>query len=132
VNPQLNGDFRWLSSLGLSVALLLGFGLLHVLAAAVVPFLTRATSKTGGMTQTQIDRLMVGVMAFGLIQVGVVWFGLRAGHAWGLWVVAAMDLAQLVAWIVYRLRTGDWGAPLFWYDTIFLAPAVVLGWIGLR
>jgi len=131
-NMQANADFRWLSPLGLSVALFLGFGALHVLAGLVVPFLSRATGNRGGLTQLQLDLFMLGIFAFGLVQLGVVWLGLRARNAWGLWIVVALDAMQLAAWIVYGLRSGDWGAPLFWYDTVFLIPAFVLGLIRLR
>jgi hypothetical protein len=97
MNTPLTFEFRWLSPLGISVLLFLGFGVLHALAGIVVPVMSRVTGKTGGLSQTRVDLLMVLVLAFGIIQLGVSWFALREGKQWGLWMLAAMDLAELIA-----------------------------------
>ena len=70
--------------------------------------------------------------AIGIFQLAVVWFGLRQGQAWAFWVIVAADIAHLVGWIAYGVQSRDSYAPLFSYDAIFLIPAALLGWIGLR
>ena len=47
-------------------------------------------------------------------------------------MLVVADLAQLLGWNLYASQTGDWTAPLLWYDMPFLLLAAVLGWIGLR
>ena len=71
-------------------------------------------------------------LAFGLFQIGLVWIGVRQRQAWAFWFVVAADVAQLAGWIFYGWQTHDFTAPLLWYNAIFLLPAAILGWIGLR
>jgi hypothetical protein len=132
MNPQSAFNLRWFSPLGVSAILFLGYGLLNTLVGLVIPFLSRHTGTAGFTTQPSLDLMTMLWLAFGLFQLGIVWFGLRHGYAWALWIVAAADLAQLVGWIMYGIQTRDWGAPLFWYNVVFLIPATVLGWIALR
>lgn len=132
MNPTPAFDFRWLSPLGISATLFLGYGGLNTLVGLVIPFLSRRTGTDGFASQATLDLMTMLWLAFGLFQLGLVWFGLRAGYPWVLWMVAVADLIQLVGWIFYGVQTRDWGAPLFWYAALFLLPATVLGWIGLR
>jgi hypothetical protein len=124
-------NFRWLSALGGSVALFLGYALLNVLVGVTIPFVTRRFG-TGGWPQPAVD-LMSGLwLAIGILLLGVTWLGLRQGQSWGLWVAAAAGVAQLAGWVACARQTGDWFAPLFLYDAITLLPAILLGWQGLR
>jgi hypothetical protein len=132
MNTQTVGEFTWLSPLGISVALFLGYGILNALVGVVIPFLSRRTGTAGFTTQPSLDLMNMLWLGFGLFQLGLAWFGLRAGQAWAFWFLAVADAAQLVGWIAYGLQTRDFGAPLFWYAAIFFIPAAVLGWIGLQ
>jgi hypothetical protein len=122
--------FRWLSALGGSVGLFLGYGVLNVLVGVTIPFVTRRFG-TSGWPQAAVD-LMCGLwLAIGILLLGVTWFGLSQGQSWALWVAAGAGAAQLAGWIACARQTGDWFAPLFLYDAITLLPAILLGWIGL-
>ena len=132
MSAQSNVDFRWLSPLGVSVILLLGYGVLNVLVGLVIPFLSRRTGTAGFASQPTLDLMTMLWLAFGLFQGGLVWFSVRAGQPWAFWTVIAADAAQLLGWVLYGAQTRDWTAPLLLYDAIFLLPALVLGLIGLR
>lgn len=132
MSAQTVGEFKWLSPLGASVVFFLGYGVLNTLVGVVIPFLSRRTGTAGFTTQPSLDLMNMLWLAFGLFQLGLAWFGLRAGQAWAFWFLAAADAAQLAGWVAYGLQAHDFTAPLFWYDAIFLIPAVVLGWIGLQ
>jgi len=80
MNTQSTFDFRWLSPLGISVILFLGYGALNVLVDVVIPWLSRRLG-TRGLPQHQVDMLTMLWLAFGIFQLGVVWFGLRDGQA---------------------------------------------------
>lgn len=131
MNTQVAFEFGWLSPLGISVILFLGYGALNVLVGVIIPWLSRRLG-TRGLPQHQVDMLTMLWLAFGIFQLGVVWFGLREGQAWAFWVIVAADIAQLVGWIAYGMQSRDWYAPLFLYDAICLIPAAVLGWFGLH
>jgi len=124
-------EFRWLSPLGVSVALFLGYGALNTLVGLVIPGLSRKLG-TNGLPQYRVDLLSMLWLAFGLFQLSIVWFGLREGQRWALFVLAAADLVQLVGWVFYGIQSRDWYAPLFLYAAVFVVPAILLGWIGLR
>lgn len=132
MNAQIPLEFRWSSPLGISAALLLGYGALNTLVGVVIPFLSRRTGTAGFATQPTLDLITILWLGFGLFQISLVWFGVRAGYPWAFWTVALADLAQPIGWIAYGVQTRDWSAPLFLYDAIFLLPAIILGWIGLR
>ena len=111
--------------------LFLGYGALNAIVGVVIPFLHRKSHNP----QPAVHIVDLGCalwLAFGIFQLGVVWFGLRQGQAWAFWVIVAADIAQLVGWIAYGVQSRDWYAPLFFYDAIFLIPAAVLGWFELR
>ncbi len=124
--------FHWLSPLGISVILFLGYGLLNGLVGVVVPFLSRRTGTAGFAPQPTFDLMLMLWLAFGIFQLGLTWFGIRQGESWAFWLVVAADVAQLTGWVLYSWQTKDFTAPLLWYNAIFLIPAAVLGWIGLR
>ena len=130
--PNVDINFRWLSPLGISVILFLGYGFLNTLVGLVIPFLSRRTGTAGFAPQPSLDLMTMLWLGFGLFQLCVAWFGLREGQTWAFVALIAADIAQLVGWLLYGLQTHDLTAPLFWYNVIFLIPAVVLGWVGLR
>ncbi len=131
MNSQPIFTFRWLSPLGISTALFLGYGALNTLVGIVIPALTRKWG-TNGWPREVVDLLSMLWLAFGTFQLSVVWFGLHKGQAWALWILAAADLAQLAGWVLYGAQAHDWSAPQFLYAAVFTIPAIVLGWIGLR
>ena len=103
MSGQTSFEFHWLSSLGISVALFLGYGALNAIVGVVIPFLHRKSHNP----QPAVHIVDLGCalwLAFGIFQLGVVWFGLRQGQAWALWTVASADLAQLIGWGLYAVR----------------------------
>jgi hypothetical protein len=132
MDVQSVSKFHWLSPLGISTALFLGYGFLNTLVGVVIPFLSRRTGTAGFTSQPSLDLMNMLWLGFGVFQLGTAWFGLRAGQNWAFWFLAAADATQMAGWVAYGLQAHDWGAPLFWYDAIFLIPAAVLGLIGLQ
>jgi hypothetical protein len=132
MNPPADFEFRWLSPLGISLVLLLGYGVLNTLVGLVIPFLSRRTGTAGFATQPTLDLITMLWLAFGLVQLGLLWFGARLGLRWAFWTAVVADAVQLFGWALYGSQTRDWTAPLFWYDCLFLLPAIVLGWIGWK
>lgn len=159
--------FQWASPLGASVALFLAYGLLAVGVGAMLPFLVRAAPIDAfGLFAPRPDRALFGapplpdetaraagllralhwwwmggtLVTMGLLQLGVVWFGLRAGQAWALPLLALADLAVLpFAFLVVRAYVAAGAAPTFletppllWFPATVVPLAVVLGWIGTR
>lgn len=131
MSAQSTFEFHWLSPLGISVALFLGYGVLNTLVGLTIPGLSRRLG-TNGLPQYRVDLLSMLWLAFGLFQLSLVWFGLQQGQIWALWILAAADLVQLAGWIFYGIQTHDWYAPLFLYAAVFVVPAILLGWFGLR
>src|SRR5690242_14867248 len=105
METQSVSEFTWLSPLGISVALFLGYGFLNTLVGVVIPFLSRRTGTAGFTTQPSLDLMNMLWLAFGLFQLGLAWFGLRVAQTWAFWFLLAADAAQLVGWIAYGLQT---------------------------
>ena len=129
--PHSPTDFQWLSPLGLSAAIFLGYGVLNVLVGLAIPFLHRSSRRPEPAPYI-IDMWAFLLLAFGVFQIYTTWYGLQAENLSAALTLAVADVSQLTGWILYGRRTRDWGAPLFLYPAIFLLPAFVLAWIGLR
>ena len=160
-------EFRWLSALGISVILFLIFGVMNVLVGILVPVFVRPDSTSNGLfTSTRPDTALFGaapevliaqdrplgmlrlllliwmggqMLGFGLLQLALAWFGLRAGQAWALWSLTVADLSMVPFWWLILARYARAGAmpglgelpPLVTY--LLLIPiAAILGWIGVR
>ena len=126
--PLPTPGFRWRSLLGVSVILLLAWGLLNAALAIYVPYTlhTGGVSALGGLVLTTdadeallgrtfasidaqdprlaaylvavMDTMCAQMMGFAVAYIGIVWFGLRRGHGWAL-VAAAFSGA--VAFVYY-------------------------------
>ena len=79
------------------------------------------------------------LLAFGILQLALAWFGLRERHVWALWALTIGDLATLPYWLAMIQAYVRHGAPLGAGDLPplfrYLAAipiAALLGWVGLR
>ncbi len=123
MNGQPSFEFQWLSPLGISVALFLLYGGLHVLISIGVAFLhnvglgrqlllvsPRTDSAVFGQDPSQLlqedtalaklrtilFRLMGGPYgAAGCLHLAITWFGLRQGQSWALAALTVGGLAVL-------------------------------------
>ncbi len=163
-------DFRWLSPLGISVALFLFYGVMNIVIGILIPIANRLSDSElpGGILfmSARSDEALFGrsasdlvkhdtalatlrqlnyawmaglFVSFGILQLGLTWFGLRSGNRWALWTLTVGDLAMLPYWaLIFQpyLRAGTpLGLqdipPLFLYLAIIVVAAIV-GWFGLR
>lgn len=76
----------------------------------------------------------------GVSEIGIAWFGLRAGEGWALAILATANVAVLPFWYLalrpylsagVALGLGD-VPPFIWLPALLLLPAALLGWIGTR
>jgi hypothetical protein len=169
MNTSSTFNFRWRSWLGMSVALLLFYGAANVLAAIIVPVSLHRNGPwaVGGLVLTEatdtavlgpslttlsntdpalraflvsfMDTMCAFMMAFAILHLAVVWFGLRRAQLWALWAVAMGDLAIVPYYAAISITYDRVGVPLGSTVIDFvLAPAAIilvataLGWFGLR
>ncbi len=131
MTSQLMLEFRWLSPLGISVALFMIYGAFYVLIGALTPVMmntqigqqvTFSSSKKdsvllgGPLTEllqtspalAKIRRMLLNVIggllvAAGILVMTVTWFGLKQAQVWAL---VALALAGVVVlpfwWLVFR------------------------------
>lgn len=84
--------------------------------------------------------VMLGLYgAVGVLQLSMVWFGLRRKEPWAFWTVILADSAASAGWLAFwahfRARGVDPGLglpPVFLYALFLLPPAALLTWIGMR
>ena len=85
------------------------------------------------------DWLSGTLVSVGILELGVMWFGLARGEVWayGLLVLANLAVAPYYALIVgryvrpgVRLRLME-VPPLMWVPAFALPVAIILGWVGL-
>ena len=166
--PLPNVTYRWRSLLGMSVALFLAWGLLNAALAIYVPYTlhTGGLIALGGLVlTTEADEALLGrsfatidaqdprlagylvafmdtmcaqMMAFAIAYIGIVWFGLRRGHGWALWVAAASGVVAYVYYLPILNIYARWSASTGFFTgflflpTLALGVATALGWIGLH
>lgn len=76
----------------------------------------------------------------GILQLSIVWFGLRRGHRWALWTLAIGNIAYALRYWVIEIPpvfsvvpVGLSGLhPYALYPTVAVPVATLLGWLGLR
>jgi hypothetical protein len=162
--------FRWASPLGISVALFLSYSVFCAAIGIGGPiflrsghasvnqsllfngdlearFYGKATSDlireapAVSEVRRQLMDLWCGfALATALLQVAVVWFGLRKGQTWALWTVTLSDLAIVAYYFVLVLpgvaRAGGLRLtdihPFAWYPAAVIPVAALLGWLGTR
>lgn len=160
-------EFRWASALGAGVALFLVGGAVHLLIGIFTPFIadsdvgrrilflsTRTdTALFGGDPATMLAAdpvlarlrytllLAVGglLVALGIAELCLAWFGVRAGQSWALGALTLGGLAVLPIWYVLLrpyMAAGPVGLgdlpPFMWIPAATFLPAIVLSWIGIR
>lgn len=161
--------FRWRSLLGVAVILFLIYGALNVIFAILVPFTLHTQGIGGfpglvlggqadaallGRSLAEIQRVDPGLnaylvtfmdtmcmmmMPFGILQLGVTWFGLRRMARWALWTLVLANIAYLPYFAAITNTFASFGVTpglddLFFF-AIFPIPllvAIALGWIGLQ
>jgi len=88
-----------------------------------------------------VDLTEAFTLGFGILTVGLVWFGLRTGQGWALWTIFAGNVAMLaVYWAValipfmrqYSFPYMEIFHPFAAIPTVLVPIATVLAWIGLR
>ena len=161
-------DFRWISPLGISLILFLLFGLMNVLVGVLVPVFVKPDRLTSNIlfTSTRPDTALFGaspevliaqdrplgllrlllldwmgglMVGFGVLQLALAWFGLRAGQSWALWTLTVADLSMVPFWGLILAQYSRVGAmpvlgelpPVVTY-LLVIPIAALLGWIGLR
>lgn len=166
----MSTTFRWRSKLGVAVALFLLYGLMNVFFAIQVP-VTQHTGgiRQGQIVSTSADTKVLGLpldnlataspqvndylvafmdtmcmmmMAFGILQVAVVWFALRRAQRWALWAVALADVSFIPYFIGWTSVFSGYGVSFgesltsfagFWIIVVVLIiVATALGWTGTR
>jgi hypothetical protein len=168
MNAQRTFPFRWRSLHALSVALFLFYGVLNFILPIYVPTTLHAGGPWAGgglVLTTGADQALLGafaettqrdarvsaflvafmdtmcaqMMMFAILQIAIVWFGLRRGQAWALWAAALADLAIMPYYLAITqtyARFGVAGTAQFmngmWILAVFVLAATALGWFGLR
>jgi len=163
----MQGEFNWASPLGVGVALFLVGAAVHLVIGVLTPVVIETPAGThflflSGRTDaalygTDTARLLrdspelrqlrttlltvVGglLVGFAIAELGLIWFGLRAGQAWALWVLVVSGLVLLPIWfLVLRpyFAAGPVGLgdlpPFMWIPAATLLPAIASSAIGLR
>lgn len=121
-----------------------GFGLFHPRPDAGVfgePTVPDELQRPLAIMRAMHWHWLGGVMlSFGVLQLGVIWFGLLSRQPWTLAVLTLADLAMLPHWALilrpYR-RAGvrlRWLEipPVLWVAWLVVPPAALLGWLALR
>ena len=168
MNTQSAFKFRWRSLLGVATALFLLYGAMNALAAVIVPFslhqggpwavgglvfteqldtavlgqmvttLTKTDPALSAFLVTFMDTMCAYMMAYAILELGVVWFALRRAQLWALWVATLASLAILPYYMTIALTYVHFGVPLkatlplLLYVGLLIPVASLLGWIGLR
>lgn len=141
---QVAFDFRWLSPLGLSVALFLLYGGFYVFIGALTPALSDTEmGRQIGIISARTDRILFGdspenllrndpalarartiifnmlggvLVAAGILVMAVAWFGLRQGQAWALWTLCLAGVVVVPFWWLVFQPYFQAGAPLSFSD----------------
>ncbi len=87
-----------------------------------------------------IDLVGLLLLAFGLFQTTVAWYGLRRGERWALGALVVADVAFISGWLLVLLTYVQRGItfsflelpPNFYVPGILLVPAIVFSLIGLK
>ena len=88
-----------------------------------------------------IDFTEAFMLGFGVLLVGLTWFGLRTGQEWALWTILAGHVAMLaiywgLALIPFMRQYGfsymEILHPFAAIPTVLVPIATVLAWVGLR
>ena len=168
MNAASDFQFRWRSPLGVSVALFLLFGALNIFLGIAAPAVQQLGEANILVLNPELDAMVFGrspsellrtypflatyriiqadwkyanVMAVGIFNVALAWFGLRRGHKWAVWTLALGNFVMVPYWLfvfdAYLSRGVPFSlsliaVPLFTFPGFVVPIAAVLGWIGLR
>jgi hypothetical protein len=86
--------------------------------------------------------IVVGGLLSGvaILQLFLVWYGVRVGQTWALVAMTLMGLTMLAWWIAMVLQFTRAGVdvglgdvqPFVWVHIAFWVPGIVLAWVGWR
>ncbi len=88
-----------------------------------------------------VDFTEAFMLGFGVLTIGLAWFGLRTGQGWALWTILVGNVGMLaiywgLAVIPFMRQYGfsylEIFHPFAAIPTVLVPIATVLGWIGLR
>lgn len=161
-------EFRWRSLLGIATGLFLLYGAMNALAAVIVPLslhrggpwavgglvfteqvdtavlgqtlttLTKTDPALNTFLVTFMDTMCAYMMAYAILELGIVWFALRRAQMWALWVATLASLAILPYYVTIAFTYVHFGVPLkatlplLLYVGLLIPVAAFLGQIGLR
>jgi hypothetical protein len=163
----MHDEFNWASPLGIGVLLFIVGALVHLFIGALTPvvigtaagnqypFLSARTdaalyARDPAQLLVDVPELrqlrtslltVVGGLLVGLaiLELAIIWFGLREGQAWALGALSVAGLAMLLVWVLVLrpyLAVGPVGLadlpPFMWIPAAILFPAIATSWIGLR
>ena len=166
MTARSTSSFEWVSPLGGAVVLFGLVGLLHIVVGVVTPFVTRADAAEILLFSARSDTIVFGgapselvardralgtlrwslllwlaavLLASGILQLAIAWFGLRDGQPWALYALTIGSLVTLPYWAAMIQTYLRHAAPLGVGDlpplltSLLLIPiAAVLGWVGLH
>lgn len=131
MNAQPAFEFRWLSPLGISVALFLFYGAFYIFIGALTPVMMNTeVGRQVTVSSVEKDNALLGgplpelmqsdpalakmrtmlmnmvgglLVAAGILVIAVTWFGLRQGQMWALVTLALVSIVVLPFWwLVFR------------------------------
>lgn len=168
--PQPALQFHWWSALGVATGLFLSFGLFSLLVSGfLIPFVARRMERRILLIGPRSDTIFFGrtpaalldacpdvavvkhlltllsgaaLMAFGVCQLALTWYGLKNGERWAFWALVIGDLS-MVPFLAFYLRPflqrgapvfpfGIAAPPIFYFPFVIIPIAAVLGWLGLQ
>jgi hypothetical protein len=131
--------FEWTSVWGVGVALFLASAAFQAYGSSPADIMAREPAVRG--YRDSMWFIVAGLLvAVGILQGTVTWFGLRNGAPWALPVLVLVGVALVAYWVLALwpyvranapLTLGDL-PPFIWVPALLLVPATVCSWLGLR
>jgi hypothetical protein len=104
--------------------------------------LAQADPKLNAFLVAFMDTMCAQMMAYAIVHLAVVWFALRRGQAWALWIAAAGALVSFMYFVPIVQLYARFAVPLEGIVQGFATPTAIvvvvillttaLGWFGLR
>jgi hypothetical protein len=157
IAQSATATFRWRSPLGASVGLFLAWGLLNAALAIYTPYTlhTGGVDALGGLIlMADSDEALLGrtfasidaqdprlaaylvafmdtmcaqMMGFAVAYAALVWFGLRRGNTWSLWVAAVAGLMPFAYYLPILDLYARYSAPTGGFVGFLAVPVAAIG-----